>query len=259
MFSLGDGQRKFIFNYKVIESIISKPKQYWHANNIIPINKHISENDINLIFKKKKKDKEKSSHYFITKNKQLNKLKKDIQSKKLDLLINKALERSNPIRSYSYNYKNIQKNNLKKAKFSFPKLKSNLKHKKSFDHMSTFSQDIIKKNIIKTAYNFFPERYINSRENNKDYNEKFYLNNNIKIKKKLDDEYRKLYCLKYIRPYAITKDNKEKEIKSKAYKLVGPSLQIYNKNNKNILFNNLDNRTNNKKVDVGLNTIPYIY
>lgn len=261
MFNIGDGKRKFYFNYKAIESIISEPKKFWHANNIILLNnqfKDNSENEINLIFKRKNNDKEKSSHFFITKNKHLSKLKKDIQAKKLDLLMNKALERSNPIRAYSSNnYKIIKKKYLNKTNFNFPKIK--LKEKNIVAPIPAFSQNIIKKNIIDTAYSFFPERYINSRENHRDDNEKLYLNNSIKNKKKLEDEYKKLYSLKFIHPGPISKNNKEKEIKRKTYKLVGSSIQIYNKNNKNKFFNNSDKETINKKIDVGLNTISHLY
>ena len=39
MYSIGDGQRKLVYNYKAVESIMSEPKEYWLANSLTLYNK----------------------------------------------------------------------------------------------------------------------------------------------------------------------------------------------------------------------------
>ena len=242
MYSIGDGQRKFIFNYKAIESIISEPKEYWRPNNHTSYNKN-SENGYKLIIKKYFNDKEKSSNYYINKSKQTQKLKEDIQTKKLDILINKALEKLDPIRNYSCNFKsNINRKNINKNNIIFP----NVKMQNKINSIPKYSQDIIRKNMMKTAHDFFPERYFNIGEINKDTSNTCYIKNKIKNNKKL-------YSIKYITPGPINKENKETKSKRKAYQLISPAIKIYNKNNKNKLFSDLSEDKINKKIDVGLN------
>ena len=255
MYSIGDGQRKFIFNYKAIESIISEPKEYWRPNNHTSYDRK-SEKSYKLIIKNCFSDKEKSSNYFINKSKQMKKLKEDIQTKKLDILINKALEKSNPIRNYSINLKNnINRKNINKNNIFFP----NIKIQNNLNNIPKYSKDIVRNNMMKTAHNFFPERYINIEEINKDDNNKCNARNKIKTNKSLFDEYKKIYSIKYITSGPINKESKEEKLKRKAYKLISPAIKIYNKKNKNKLFWDFSKDNINKKIDVGLNTILYLH
>lgn len=265
MFTIADGKRKFIYNYKVAESIISKSPKYKYPNYITSYYSFFHDNPdtaLQLKLSKSNYDKEKPSPYFINKNKQLQKLKKQVQTKRLDVLINKALEKSNTIRNYSHNYKinknnkNTKEKNMNKTLFRFPKIKLD------YNTMSIprFSKNRIKENIMNRVNHFFPDRYFNDKEINDGNNtntDKTDWKKNLEYKKKLE-EYKKLYSIKYISPGPVIQENKELKLKKKAYKLIGPAITIYNKKNKNKLFNNVSKDEINKKIDVGLNTIPYI-
>ena len=260
MFSIGDGQRKFIYNYKAVESIMSEPKEYWQANSLTAYEKPFKDKSritSQLLFKKNINIKEKLSKYFITKTKQLQKLKKEIQAKRLDLLLEKALEKSNLIRNYSSNYKkNIDLKNrvLNKTNYKFP----NIKSQNNIIRIPKFSEDKIKRNIITIGNNFFPERYFNKKEKDKKENNKYNLKKEKINKKKLYNEYKKLYSIKFIQSTPIKKENKEMDLKRKDYQLISPAIKIYNKANKNKLFSSLENEKISKKMDVGLNTMLYI-
>ena len=256
MFSIGDGKRKFIFNYKAIESIIGKPHKYRNDNYLTSYNKYFHDNNSQLKFIKNNYDKEKSSQYFINKSKQLKKLKQKIQTKKVDILINKALEKTNNIRNYSNNFK-YNKNLRQKLNLNIlksPKIKIKIKNNEV--GIPSFSQDKIKENILNTANHFFPERYLDITEITKDNRENCKYD---KTKKKLEEEYKKIYSIKYIRPENSIKYNKDLKTKKKLYKLISPAITIYNKNNKNKLISNVDSDKISKKIDIGLNTIPFIY
>lgn len=251
MFTIGDGKRKFIYNYKTIESIMANPNKYKNGNYLTSFKKSFNNNNLQLKFIKNNFDKEKSSPYFINKSKQLQELKKQIQTKKVDILINKALEKQNKIRNYSYNIK--YNKNLKEKNFLNNFFKSQkLKMDNDEVRVPSFSQEILKKNLLKTANHFFPERYFNCKDINKDntYNYK-----NDKTKKKLEEEYKKIYSIKYIHPKQY---NEEPKTKRKLYKLISPAITIFNKNNKNKLISKDDNDKKIKKIDIGLITIPYI-
>lgn len=261
MYSIGDGQRKLVYNYKAVESIMSEPKEYWLANSLTLYNKPFknkSRLSSQLIFKKYNTNKEKSSKYFITKNKQLKKLKKEIQTKRLDILVDKALEKSDPIRNYNCNsYKeNIKLKNrvLNKTNYKF----QSLKVKNNIVHIPKFSEDLFKKNIITIANNFFPERYFNKRDKEKNVDIKSNSIRDIRNKKKLYEEYKKLYCIKFINSNPIMKNNKELNLKRKDYQLISPAIKIFNKTNKNKFFSSLNNEKITKKIDVGLNNMLYI-
>ena len=255
MFSIGDGQRKIICNYKAVESIMSRPKEYWQANSLTTYVNNKSRITSQLIFKNNINSKEKLSKYYIAKSKQLQQLKKEIQTKRLDLLIEKALEKSNLVRNYSSNYKNninLKNRVLNKINYRFP----NIKSKNNMIIIPKYSQDTIKRKIITIANNFFPERYFDEKE--KHINNKYNLKKDKMNKKKLNEEYKKLYSIKYIQSTPIKKEKVELKLKKKEYQLISPAFKIYNKTNKKKFFSSLDNEKVSKKIDVGLNTMLYI-
>ena len=175
----------------------------------------------------------------------------------MDLLLEKAKEKSNLIRNYSSNYKknNDLKNRvLKKTNYKFP----NIKSQNNIILIPKFSQDKIKRNIMTLGNKFFPQRYFNTKEKDKKENNKYNLKKEKINKKKLYNEYKKLYSIKFIQSTPIKKENKEMELKKKDYLLISPAIKIYNKANRNKLFSSLENEKISKKIDMGLNTMLYI-
>ncbi len=257
MFSIEDGKTKFFYNYKAAESVIFTPKKYKYPNYLTSYNKKMYDNpESNFKFKldKYNSEKEKHSKYFIDKNKELKKLKEQIQKKKVDILLNKALEKSNTIRNYSFKINNNDKilrvKNFNKTNYVFPDIY--LEHKSLA--LPSYSQDIIKKNIISTVNNFFPERYFNKKDKKK-YEKKDWVK--VLKKQKQFDEYKKLYKIKYINCDNVIQDDKELKRKKKECKTINPAITILNKNNnKNLLFlTTNDINKKHKKFDVGLNAI----
>jgi hypothetical protein len=272
MFTIKDGKRKIIFNYKTAESIISKTPKYVYPNYLTSyIQKFYDNPESNLQLKlcNNKINKDKSSRYFINKSKQLQKLQKEIQTKKLDVLINKALEKSNSIRDYYNGHKfnklnnslNININLIGKKSFNktntkFPKIKVDNNELS----IPKFAKERIKDNIMNKVNYYFPEKYFNIKENDDDnYNDKSDLKSKLKNRKK-EEEYKKLYSIKYISPGPIKQDSKEMKFRKKEYRLIGPAITIYNKTNKKQLFSSSNSNCKNnniKKIDVGLNTNTY--
>ena len=258
MFSIEDGKTKFLYNYKAAESVVFTPKIYRYPNYLTSYNKKMYDNpETNLNFKLDKLNLEKGKHsqYFIDKNKELKKLREQIQKKKVDILLNKALEKSNTIRNYSFktnnNDKILREKNFNKTNYIFPDIY--LEHKSLA--LPSFSQDKIKKNIISTVNNFFPERYFNKKDKKKCERKDW---TKALKKQKQFDEYKKLYRIKYINCENNIQDDKKLKLKKKEYKVIGPAITIFNKNNKNQLFlttNGIDRK--GKKIDVGLNTISF--
>ena len=253
MFSIGDGKRKFIYNYKVMESIVSNPPKVRYPEYLTPYNKKLSFTYADSIFSNNYK-KEKSSNYYINKKKSFQKLQKQIQKKKLDILINKAYEKSNPIRNYKLSAGRPQ--NFAGTKFNHPEITI----RNSGLSIPSFSEMVIKQNILSAANHFFPEKYSYKQKNEDNEDKKNYVSE-IKKRKKFD-EYKRLYRIKYLKQGPVKSFDKETVSKKKAFKLISPAITIYNsKNKKNIIIpgiiSNKDKK--NKKIDVGLNTIPYIY
>lgn len=258
MFSIEDGKTKFFYNYKAAESVIFTPKKYRYPNYLTSYNKKMYDNpgsNFNFKLDKFNLEKEKHSKYFIDKNKELKKLKEQIKKKKVDILLNKALEKSNTIRNYSFKINNNDKilrvKNFNKTNYIFPDIY--LEHKSLA--LPSFSQDIIKKNIISTVNNFFPERYFNKKDKKK-YQKKDWAK--ALEKQKQFDEYKKIYRIKYINCENDIQDDKKLKVKKKESKAISPAITILNKNNKNQIFlttNDIDRK--DKKIDVGLNTISF--
>ena len=252
MFSIGNGKSRFIYNYKAAELIKSRPKNYKYPNYLTSYNKDINSK---LKLKSFSLEKQKPSKYFIKKNKEIEELRKQIELKKVDILINKALEKSNTIRNYTFNLnsKNIKilkEKIFNKTNYIFP----NIFLEKKNMRLPSFSQELIKKNIINTVDHFFPERYFGKKYKKK--LEKIDLKKQLKEAKKFD-EYKKIYTIKYIKPGPVIKEDKILEQKKKEYNVVGPAITIYNHNNKKKFLIN-DEGKKNKKIDVGLNTIQYL-
>ena len=156
MFSIEDGKTKFFYNYKAAESVKFTPKKYRYPNYLTSYDKKLYDNpETNLNFKLEKLNLEKGKHskYFIDKNKELKKLREQIEKKKVDILLNKALEKSNTIRNYSFKINNndkiLREKNFNKTNYVFPDIY--LEHKSLA--LPSFSQDKIKKNIISKKEN----------------------------------------------------------------------------------------------------------
>ena len=258
MFSIEDGKTKFLYNYKAAESVIFNPKKYRYPNYLTSYNKIMYDNqESSFNFKLDKFNLEKGKHskYYIDKNKELKKLREQIQKKKVDILLNKALEKTNTIRNYSFKINNndkiLKEKHFNKTNYIFPDIF--LEHKSLA--LPSFSQDIIKKNIISTVNNFFPERYFNKKDKKKSEKKDWV---EVLYNKKKSDEYKKLYRIKYINSENVIKDDKKLKRKKKEYKSISPAITIMNKNNKNQLFlTNNDIEKKDKKIDVGLNTISF--
>ena len=258
MFSMGDGKRKFIYNYQAAKSIIKKEKKYRYPNYLTTYNKKYYDNPNNLLQLKfdKINEKEKSSPYFINKYKEIEKLKQDIQTKKIDNLINGALEKSNKIRNYSYNLKTnnkvLNEKMINKTDFDFSKIKL----QNNAIKLPSFSYEKIKNNIIRNLNIYFPERYFNKLDNNNEDRNKYNLYKEKNNKKKLDEEYKRIYTIKYIHQGPVKQIISDLNNNSQFSK---PFITIYNKRNKDKFLYDMNKEKFTKRIDVGLNTIPYVY
>ena len=259
MFSIGDGKRKFIFNYLAAKSIMEKEKNYRYPNYLTSYDRKFYDNPNNLLeLKFDKINKEKSSLYYINKSKEIQKLKKDIQLKKIDSLINGALEKTNKIRNYSYNFKInpiLNKKNFNKKNSNFNKIKL----QNDSIHLPSFSYEKIKNNIIITLNQYFPEKYFNNLDKNNKGKNKHNFNKERKNKKKLDEVYKKIYTIKYIHPGSVDQVNSDINIKRENCHYLNPFITIYNKKNKDKFLSDIGKEKLNNRIDIGLNTIPYVY
>ena len=124
MFSVGDGQRKFIYSYKALESLKTKFNNNSHKNYLV-LNQYNSKSAKKILTPKYQSDickDEKPSKFFLEKNKEINKINKKLLSKKVDIFLNKAFDISNSIRNY-YSYKKLKiRNSTKFIEQKLPKI-----------------------------------------------------------------------------------------------------------------------------------------
>ena len=250
MFSVGDGQRKFIYSYKALESL----KTDFHKNNNkndLVLNQYNSKSTKKIFFPKYLDDickDEKPSKFFLSKNKEINKINKKLLNKKVDIFLNKAFDISNNIRKY-YSHKNLKKRDLiNLIEQKFPKINNKSHSVRKCDY---FKNKI--KNIILIKYKqFFPEKYINSRERTVTTTDR-----KIRLleKKMIDHENnKKIFGIKYLKNDVDKENTKEINLNKKA-QLINKFVKIYNAKNKKKF--DKDKIQIKKCIDVGLNTIPY--
>ena len=249
MFCVSDGQQKFIYSYKTLESLkLNSNKNISGSYLGLNLNNFkSSKKDFFPIFLKYKHIKEgKISKFCITKKNEVNQIKKKLFNKKVDILLNSAFDKSNNIRHYN-SHKNFGKYcsnyliNKKCGKFNYDHSSSN----KNNNHFKSKIKNIIMKNFN----DFFPEKYINSRERTLTEVDKkriIYKNN------------KKLFKIKYLK--TITNKKDENQLNQKLNnKLINKLLTIYSKTNNVQLINaNKDKFKSNKYFDIGLNTLPYL-
>ena len=242
MFSISDGKKKLLYNYKVLESLKLKPLKI--SNNIFLELSNNSSNSNRKMFSYPNRNyeniEENPSKYYKEKNKEMNKINNQLFNKKVDILLNKVFDKSENIRHYN-SYKDSM--NLKNIKF--PKL--NYKSQ-SMNKYNLFKNKI--KKLISTNFeHIFPEKYINSRERaitNPNINHNLYLskyNFDYKIKK---------FKIKYLNKIH-TKEKQNKYNMGKREKLINQIITIYNGKNKGKLLLNINKEKFYKKIDVGLN------
>ena len=233
MYSIGDGKRKFLYNYRAIESLTKKVNKNFNNENIIRnYNKSYSNKKIfslknnNFII-----NKENPSKYLIEKRKQLLEVNKKLLGKKVDILINQAFDKSTNIRHYN-SYREFSKNDYSKEKnkiFPTINLKTNSKN-----NIHDFKEKI-KNNILLNLKILFPQEYINSRERKTISN--FSRNNILKNKNKYSTKY---FKIKYITPEQIKENGNEIQRNNKL-NLINKAITISSFKNKKKL---LDNRKN---------------
>jgi hypothetical protein len=255
MFCISDGQQKFIYSYKTLESLkLNSNKNISGSYLGLNLNNFkSSKKDFLPIFLKYKHNKEgKLSNFCKTKKNEVNQIKKKLFDKKVDILLNSAFDKSNNIRHYN-SHKNFGKYysnyliNKKGGKFNYD-------HSSSKKSNNNFKSKI--KNIIMKNFNdFFPEKYINSRERTLTEVDKKRI---ISKKNKNVDSSKKLFKIKYLK--TITNKEDENELNKKLNnKLLNKLLTIYSKTSKVKLINaNKDKPKSNKYIDIGLNTLPYL-
>ena len=246
MFSIGDGKRKFLFNYKTLESLKLKfnkntPNKFLTLYNkgSKSYTKLFSYNNHNY-----KNDENNPSKFIKTKKSEINQIKEKLLNKKVDILLNKVFDKSTSIRHY-----NSYKDSINICNKKLPKL--NYKSH-SIDKNNLFT-NIIKKKILTDFNHFFPEKYINSRE--REITKVNTKNNLLQKRKKFADK-NKLFIIKYINKDELEENKKEILLKRKE-KLTNQFFNIYNGKN-GILFKNINKGKIEKKFDVGLRTIPYL-
>ena len=256
MFSIGDGQQKFIYNYKALESLMIKSKKNISGNCLgLNLNNYKSKkNNFNFFSPNNQfNNDEKISKFSKEKNKEINTIKKILFNKKIDILLNNAFDKSNNIRKY----------NSHKYLGKYPRF--NLLNKKcpeinnessSFNKNNTNLFKIKIKNVILNNFNnFFPEKYINSRERTITEIDKKRI---ISKKNKKYDSNNKLFKIKYLKTTTNKEDKKDLNIKMHN-KLIEKLMIIYNKTNSEKLINIKKDKPKSKKcLDIGLNTLPYL-
>ena len=245
-YSIGDGKRKFIFNYKALESLKLKSNKNTPNNFLILNNK--SSKSYTKIFSynnHNSKSAEKNPSKFVkAKKNEINQINKQLLNKKVDILLNRVFDKTASIRHYNSYKDTISLYHKKLTKINYKSY--------SLDKNNLFKNKI--KKIILTDFNqFFPERYINSREREIT---KVNTKNNLLQKRKNFADKNKLFIIKYINKDELEENKKEILLKRKE-KLINKFFNIYNAKNGN-LFKNMNKDKIEKKFDVGLRTIPYL-
>lgn len=284
MFKIVNGRSHIIYNYNIAESIAAKPlqkKNYFTSTPTNFLQKSKLNNNFNGIQNNYVFDNhllssftEKPSKYLKEKQKDINNLLHEIQDKRIDLLLNKAYDKThNNIRNYSFKNSIINKNNIllkNKTNFSCDKnyfidynfdKNCNLNRNNKYGNnnkkiiflendlnidkneningkgLTTVTKDKIKNNILNTVNHFFPKRYYNVKTSNKRIQEKIKkINFENKKKEKIFNDYKKLYSIKYIKL-----GSKEKNYYSKNDKI--------DTNNNNLNFYDKEKIEKNEKSD----------
>ena len=256
MFSICNGKQKFIYNYKALESLMIKSHKN-NSGNYLGLNLSNYKPKKNIFnplhFNNNFNNEEKISKFCKEKNEEMNIIKKRLFNKKIDILLNNAFDKSNNIRKYN-SHKSLRKYhcfNLINKKCPEINNKSS-----SLNKSNTNLFKIKIKNVISTNFNnFFPEKYINSRERIiTEIDKKL-----IKSKKNKNfDSHNKLFKMKYLKTSTNKEDNKDFN-KQRHNKLLDKLMIIYNKTNNEKLINiNKDKPKSRKCLDLGLNTLPYL-
>ena len=259
MFSVGDGKQKFVYSYKALESLKTNSNKY-NSRNYLGLNLTNYKPNKKFFFPlslKTQYNKGKPSKFYLTKNKEVNKINKNILNKKLDIFLNNAFDKLSNIRHY-----NSQKNFVKYyTRNLINKKNRELNHQSSSLNKTNKNFKIKIRNIILNNFNnFFPEKYINSRERiiTEVDNKKIISKNNRKV-----DSYKKLFKIKYLKTLnnKEDKENDEESSRKRHNKLLSKLMTIYNKTNKQkfININNKEKSNPKKYIDTGLNALPYLY
>ena len=243
MFSVVDGKRKFIYNYKALESLKLKLESNKNVpNNFLIFNNNGSSSYTKIFSYNKSRNifnGENTSKFFNSTKKEINKIKKQLLSKKVDILLNKAFDKCTNIRHY-----NSYKDSIHLTNKIFPRINCKGQSK---DKTNLFKSKV--KNIILRNFNdFFPEKYINSRERATTNVEK--KNNIIKMRKKFEEK-NKLCKIKYVNKEPMIESQKV-IAQSKEEKLINKLILIYNEKNKRKLFINTNKNKIDKKFDAEL-------
>ena len=245
MFSIGDGKRKFIYNYKALESLKLNSFEKNQNNNLV-LNYKNSQSARKLFNYKNRDYKyndEIPSKFYKTKNKELNILKKELFNKKLDILLNKAFDKSENIRHY-----NSYKDTRKKFNKQFP----NINCKSQSRDKANIFKNKIKSLIISNFNHNFPEKYINSRERTEIKVTK--TNNLFKKKNNIGDK-KKLFKIKFLNTNPFQENKKAHDDKIQG-KLISQIMIIYNAKNKRKILSNINKDKINEKINIRLNSIP---
>ena len=259
MFSVGDGKQKFVYSYKALESLKTNSNKN-NSRNYFGLNLTNYKPNKKIFFPlslKTQYNEGKPSKFYLTKNKEVNKINKNILNKKLDIFLNNAFDKLSNIRHY-----NSQKNFVKYyTRNLINKKNRELNHQSSSLNKTNKNFKIKIRNIILNNFNnFFPEKYINSRERiiTEVDNKKIISKNNRKV-----DSYKKLFKIKYLKTLnnKEDKENDEESSRKRHNKLLSKLMTIYNKTNKQkfININNKEKSNPKKYIDTGLNALNKIY
>ena len=144
MFSIGDGKRKFLFNYKTLESLKLKfnkntPNKFLTLYNkgSKSYTKLFSYNNHNY-----KNDENNPSKFIKTKKSEINQIKEKLLNKKVDILLNKVFDKSTSIRHY-----NSYKDSINICNKKLPKL--------NYKSHSIVKNNLFKNKIKKKNFNGF--------------------------------------------------------------------------------------------------------
>ena len=246
MFSIGDGKRKLIYNYKALESLKLKPFEN-NINNNLMLTYHNSKSVKKLFsnkFEDLKYNEEVPSQFYKKKKKEIYLHKKQLLNKKIDILLNKAFDKSEGIRHYN-SYKDSM--NLYNQKLPIINSKSNSNYK------NNLFKNKIKKLILTNFNRFFPEQYINGKERAKT---NISNKSNLYKKKNKYGEKQQFFKLNFINKEPFSERKKEFNSKIKD-KLINKNIVIYNSKNERKLLLDINKTNSNKKRDLRLNKISY--
>ena len=196
-----------------------------------------------LVYSNYKDNDEIPSKFYKTKNKELNILKKELFNKKLDILLNKAFDKSENIRHY-----NSYKDTRKKFNKQFP----NINCKSQSRDKANIFKNKIKSLIISNFNHNFPEKYINSRERTEI---KVTKTNNLFKKKNNIGDNKKLFKIKFLNTNPFQENKKAHDDKIQG-KLISQIMIIYNAKNKRKILSNINKDKINEKINIRLNSIP---